>query len=297
MRLAARLRRLDDAWLRNSARRLRHFSARTLGHGPAGAATGTVHDTLVAQPALAGSIAVVLAAGILFATAGRGPDADTTTAPVAPVIPSFPATPLATIGPAPGTSVSVYLARAKQDLEHYGQIAAQRPTYAVVDFRRYLTPTEAVHVAGASAVSSGYVRVPSALPTQSRKVPIASSAELVKGITSVGLVAAATTKTYTTLLASLHPHSNRDRQLALQYRMQRRTAALEARELSHPAKCHCVFAMVVHGDVAALNTLARNPLVRVVDPAPPVVPLNGLTVLPLQPQIRSTVPRDGLPGG
>jgi len=41
----------------------------------------------------------------------------------------------------------------------------------------------------------------------------------------------------------------------------------------------------------------RNPAVRVVDPAPPVVTLTGLTVLPLQPDYTTVVPRTGLPSG
>jgi len=57
-----------------------------------------------------------------------------------------------------------------------------------------------------------------------------------------------------------------------------------------------VFAFVVHAGLGELNAIAHRSSVRVVDPAPPVVPLTGLTVLPLQPQVRETVPRDGLPG-
>jgi hypothetical protein len=58
-----------------------------------------------------------------------------------------------------------------------------------------------------------------------------------------------------------------------------------------------VFAFVVHATVGQLNALAHAPDVRTVDPAPPVVSLSGLTVLPLQPEITTVVPRTGLPGG
>jgi hypothetical protein len=56
-----------------------------------------------------------------------------------------------------------------------------------------------------------------------------------------------------------------------------------------------VFAFVVHASAAQLGALTRDPAVRVVDPAPPVVGLSGLTVLPLQPEFTSVVPRPGLP--
>jgi hypothetical protein len=297
MTLADRLRRLDDTWLPTAARRWRGWRAGRSRPGLATTALGQVRAATQVQPALAGSVAVVLAAGVLFATLGTGPDGDNASSVAPIVVPTLPATPLATIGPAPGTSVAVYLGRATQDLQHYAQIAAQRPTYAVVDFKSYLTPDRALSVLGRAQLVAAYVRVPSALPTLSRKVPITGGAELATGIATAGTVAAATANSYAELLKTLHPHDKQDRQLRRQYRLQHRAAAFEASRLSHPGTCRCVFAFVVHGDVEALNTLAHSVLVRVVDPAPPVVPLTGLTVLPLQPQVRSIVPREGLPGG
>lgn len=291
-----RLRRLDESWVPDLARRWRRLRTQDPRGGPVATAVRNVRSAMQTEPALAGSVAVVLAAGILFAALGTGPDSDATSAPKPFVVPSLPATPLATIGPAPGTSVRVYLGRATQDLQHYAQIAAQRSTYAVIDFRRYLTTDQALRVIGETQLASAYVRVPSTLPTLSRKVPVASAADLATGIASAGTVAGATARTYAGLLKALHVHSKQDRELAGQYRRQHRAAALEARQLLHPGTCRCVFALVVHADVQELNTIARNSVVRVVDPAPPVVPLTGLTVLPLQPQVRSVVPRDNLPG-
>jgi hypothetical protein len=296
MALTDRLRRLDDAWVPTAARRWRRFRLERSRPGTTTSAVGQVRSAVQAEPALAGSVAVVLAAGILFAALGTGPDSDATSSPKPFVIPSIPATPLATIGPAPGTAVSVYLGRATQDLQHYAQIAAQRPTYAAVDFRSYLTPDQALAIIGKTQLVSAYVRVPSALPTLSRKVPVASAADLATGIASAGTVARATARTYAGLLKALHVQSTQDRHVAGQYRLQRRAAVLEASQLLHPGTCRCVFAFVVHANVQELNTIARSHAVRVVDPAPPAVPLTGLTVLPLQPQVRSVVPRDGLPG-
>ena len=295
MSLIDRLRRLDDVWVPIAARRWRRFRSEVSGAGAPTTAIGHVRNAVQTEPALAGSVAVVLAAGVLFATLGTGPDSDSTSS--APyVLPSIPATPLATIGPAPGTSVSVYLGRATQDLQHFAQIAADRATYAAVDFRSYLTPDQALAIIGKTQLVSAYVRVPSQLPTLSRKVPVASSADLATGIATAGTVAAATARTYSGLLKALHVHGKQDRELAGQYRQQHRASALEASQLMHPGTCRCVFAFVVRGDIQELNAIARSHLVRVVDPAPPAVPLTGLTVLPLQPQVRSVVPRDGLPG-
>ena len=297
MTIADRLRHLDDTWVPDLARRWRTFRAARLSRADTPATlSGAVRSAVQTEPALAGSVAVVLAAGILFATLGTGPDSDTASTRNPFAVPSFPATPLATIGPAPGTAVSVYLGRATQDLQHFAQIAAHRSTYAVVDFRSYITPDQAVAIVGTTQLASAYVRVPSTLPTLSRKVAVASSSDLATGIAQAGSVAAATAKTYAGLLKALHPRSQQDRELEAQYRRQHRAASLEARHLLHPRSCRCVFALVVHADVEHLDALARNHLVRVVDPAPPVVPLTGLTVLPLQPQVRSVVPRDGLPG-
>lgn len=297
MALTDRLRRLDDSWVPRAARRWRRFRLERSRSDAATSVVGQVRSAVQAEPALAGSVAVVLVAGILFAAFGTGPDSDANS-PQHPfaVIPSIPPTPLATIGPAPGTAVSVYLGRATQDLQHYAQIAAQRPTYAAVDFGRYLTPDQALAIIGKTQLVSAYVRVPSALPTLSRKIPVASSADLSTGIATAGTVAAATAKTYAGLLKALHPSGKQDRLLAVQYRRQRRAAALEASRLLHPGTCRCVFAFVVRANVQELNTIAHSHDVRVVDPAPPAVPLTGLTVLPLQPQVRSVVPRDGLPG-
>jgi len=248
------------------------------------------------QPALAGSIAVVFAAGILLGTLGTGPDNGHT--PVTPVvIPTTPPAALATIGPAPGTAVSVYLTRASFDMRHYGEIAARRPTYAVVDLRRYMTPAKALQVIGDVELVRAYARVPSRLATQARSVPLTEGSDLDSGLLTAGTVARATAKSYGALLKALHPKTKSDHAVKRRYVIQRRAALAEARKLSHPSRCKCVFAFVVRAGVQALGALAHTPGVRVVDPAPPVVTLSGLTVLPLQPEVTTVVPRTGLPGG
>jgi len=249
------------------------------------------------QPALAGSILVVFIASVLLGAFGTGPD-NGRTRTNADDLPSAPPTALATIGPTPGTSISVYLTRASVDLRHYGEIAAHRPTYAVIDFHHYLTPDRALAALGDVDVVRAYVRVPSKLATQARAVPLTTTGtELRTGMLTAASVAKATANSYAALLKALHPSSRADRLVKQRYAAQRAAAVVETRHLSHPDSCACVFAFVVRAGVGQLGALVRNPAVRVVDPAPPVVTLTGLTVLPLQPDYTTVVPRTGLPSG
>jgi hypothetical protein len=291
----SRLRRLDEQWLPRAAQRLRRWR-RSPAPSPIASVVSDVGAAMRAQPALGGSIAVVFAASVLLGSFGTGPDTGRTA--LQPVfLPSAPPGAVATIGPAPGASVSGYLNRASVDLRHYGEIAAHRPTYAVVDIRHYLTPNRALHLLGDLAVVRAYIRVPSKLPTQPRSVPLTTGSDLGTGMLTAATVAKATAKSYAALLSALHPRNHNDELVKRRYALQRRAAVLEARKLSHPDTCACVFAFVVRAGAQALGTLAHDPGVRAVDPAPPVVSLTGLTVLPLQPQVRSVVPRTGLPNG
>jgi hypothetical protein len=250
--------------------------------------------TLRGEPALAGSILVVFVAAVLLGAFGTGPD-NGGRAGVRPVVlPTSPPTAVATIGPTPGTSVSVYLTRAAADLQHYAELATQRPTYAVVDLRRYLTPAQALKVVAGLDIVRAYVRVPSHLDTQPRSVPLTTGSELDTGLRTAAAVAKATATSYGALLKALHPTSKSDRLVKRRYAQQHRAALVETRHLSHPTTCRCVFAFVVHVTADELAALNRAPAVRVVDPAPPVVSLTGLTVLPLQPEFTTVVPRPGL---
>lgn len=288
----SRLRSLDDRWLPRAARRLRQWR-RSPAPQPVASVFSDIGAAMRAEPALGGSIAVVFAASVLLGIFGTGPDTGRTV--VRPVfLPSAPPSAVSTIGPVPGTSVSGYLNRASVDLRHYGEIAAHRPTYAVVDLRHYLTPNRALHMFGDVAVVRAYIRVPSKLPTQPRSVPLTTGSDLGTGMLTAATVAKATAKSYSALLAALHPRNHNDQLVKHRYAVQRRAAVLEARKLSRPDSCACVFAFVVRAGAQVLGALAHDPEVRAVDPAPPVVSLTGLTVLPLQPQVRSVVPRTGL---
>ena len=289
------LRGLDERWVPRAAQWLRVTLGRTSRWRPVSLVATNLTSALRGEPALAGSILVVFVAAVLLGAFGTGPDngGRTSVAPV--VLPTSPPTAIATIGPTPGTSVSVYLTRAAADLRHYAELAAHRPTYAVVDLRHYLTPGRALEIVAGINIVRAYVRVPSHLDTQPRSVPLTTGSELDTGLRTAAAVAKATATSYEALLKALHPTSKSDRLVKRRYAQQHRAAVVETRQLSHPSSCRCVFAFVVHVSADELAALDRNPAVRVVDPAPAAVSLAGLTVLPLQPEYTSVVPRPGLP--
>ena len=247
------------------------------------------------EPALVGSIAAVLVAAILLATVGEGGPKD---GPVPrPVVSVPPPVATQTIGPAPGASVATYLTRANYDLRHFGQIAGGRSTYAVVDLKHYVDPTAVTAVFRKVTIVRAYARVPSRLPTEVRSVPVSARDTLRRGLRTVAAVAEATAKSYASLLRTFRPSSRTDRDTRRRYADQRRAALVETRRYSHPATCRCVFAVVVRADFETLAALTRDPGVRVVDPASPVIPITGLTVRPLEPRVTTVVPRTGLLGG
>lgn len=289
------LRGLDERWVPRVARGMRQALRRASVWRPVSLVGSNVTSVLRGEPALAGSILVVFVAGLLLGVFGTGPDNGGHAGVQPAVLPSTPPTAIATIGPTPGTSVSAYLTRAAADVRHYAELATRRQTYAVVDLRHYLTPGQALKVVTGVDIVRAYVRVPSHLDTQPRSVPLTTASELDTGLRTAAAVAKATAKSYAALLKALHPTTQSDRLVKRRYAQQHRAAVVETRHLSHPSSCGCVFAFVVHVSSDQLAALDRDPAVRVVDPAPPAVSITGLTVLPLQPEFTTVVPRPGLP--
>jgi hypothetical protein len=287
------LARLDEQWLPRLALRAHRLAAALQGSsGRPG--VRLVGATANAEPALAGSIVAVLVAGVLLAAVGEpAASRDDSSAPATPLVPI-----IATVGPVPGSSVASYLTKASFDLRHFGEIARGRATYAVVDLRSFQTPAQAEAIFGAVQVVRAYVRVRAgALPTAVRSVPVQSASLIPPGMRTAATVAAATAKSYAVLLAGLHPRTAADRLVKRRYEQMARAAALEARALSHPLTCPCVFAAIVRSNAIGLTTLAGEPQVRAVDPGPPEVELTGLTALPLDPRVATRVPGTGLPSG
>jgi hypothetical protein len=289
----SRLRQLDDQWVPRLAARL-HRIGNVLRLGSRRPAVRLVGAAATTEPALAGSIAAVLIAGVLLAGIGEpAASRDDTGAPPPPPTPI-----VATVGPMPGASVTSYLTKAAFDLRHFGEISRGRSTYAVVDLRGFETPTDARVLFGALQVVRAYVRVRAGkLPMSVRSIPVLNAGLIAPGMKTAAAVAAATAKSYGVLLAGLHPKTAQDRTVKRRYAQMHRAAQVEAAALRRPLQCACVFAVVVRADYARLSTLAAEPEIRCVDPGPPDVELTGLTALPLDPRVTRVVPGTGLPSG
>lgn len=290
----APLRRLDERWVPRAADAVARVRARIRRGGSAPAAV-IARRAISDEPALAGSIAAVLVAGVLLATVGEsGPRGDNAPQPSPP----NPVAVVATVGPTPGASVATYLTHAGFDLRHFGEIAEGRSTFAVVDLDRYETPAQVQSSLADIEVVRAYVKVRAGrLPTLVRSVPVSNVSALDTGMRTAGLVAKTTAKSYAVLLGGLHPRTAADRAVKKRYAQQRVASLREATALAHPGSCACVFAVIVRGTYVQLAALSRAPGVRAVDPAPPQVEISGLTALPLLPDVTRTVPRTGLPGG
>jgi hypothetical protein len=288
----SKLSRIDDDWVPRAARAVRR-AVGWLG-GRAGGPAGRLSRVAEEEPALTASVATVLVAAVLVAAFGgdRTLDTDRGSRVQGPA----PAPLVATVGPPPGASVATYLTHAQFNLRHFGTIAASRPTYAVVHLERYLTPTEAGNVLAGVRVERAYVRVPSELPTIYRSINLVTLGQLDEEMVAAARSATEVAESYKALIDALRPTAT-DHEVRHQYVLNRRASLADARELGRPGRCACVFAVVVRGTYDQLAQLAGRDGVRAVEPAPAVVPLPSLTVFPLQPQIKTVVPRDRPAGG
>jgi hypothetical protein len=290
-------RSLDESWLpklAGRAHRWRHSAyktARSIG-GPRSAPGHAAR----AEPALAGSIGAVVIAALLVAIFGphdpydhdAGPD--NSNASIAP--------PQQTLGAAPGTSITTYLTTAAFDLRHFAEVSRGKPGYALVSLRRYLTPAEATRLFTGVSVTRAYVRVPSpTLPTSIYPVSLLGSfANLTEGMLSQSRFAGLNAKTYAQIVAGFHPKTDREKLEKRLYAKLAEAAKFESTVLARPQSCGCVFAVLVHADYLHLAELATTSEVRAVDPAPPAISLDQLSVLPLRPDFTTVVPRPGVLG-
>jgi hypothetical protein len=288
----------DERWLPRAAavtqqwaQSLRERMWRWTGPG------SLVGDGVRAQPALAGSTAAVLVAALVLAIAGGpGGPPDESATPIAPVTP-VPAVGT-TLGPAPGTSVATYLVKAAADLRHFDDVSRGKPGYAVIDLDRYVSPAVAERLFAGQKLVRAYARVPGGrLPTQVHAIPLEDNFALLdEGMLASGRLATATAKTFQVLVTQLSPSTPNARQLKARYSLQEQASSYEGQRLSRPATCSCVFAVVVKAAAVQLAAMARTPGIRIVDPAPPTTSIDALTVFPLEPEVRTVVPKGGLFG-
>jgi len=295
----SRLRGLDDSWLprlAEQAHRL-HLSARRFVVSISGPASASGH-AVRAQPALAGSIGAVAVAALLVAVFGTHDPYDSDSGPTTSPTPSIQQ-PVQTLGPQPGASVPTYLTTAAFDLRHFAEVSRGQKGYALVSLRRYLTPTDLTRLFAGVDVARVFIRVPSPkLPTSVYPVNVLGSTynNLVAGMQSQSRFAGLNAKTYAQIVAGFRPHTDREKLEKKLYQKLALAARYESAALAKPLSCGCVFAVVVHADYLRLAGLTGVPDVRAVDPAPPSVTLDQLSVLPLRPDFTTVVPRPGVLG-
>ncbi|MBV9096902.1 MAG: hypothetical protein JO079_02490 [Frankiaceae bacterium] len=292
------LRSLDESWLPRLARRAHHWRRRTYhAAGAVGGPRSPAGHAARTEPALAGSIAAVVIAALLVAIFGpHDPydhDGGFDTSGGGSIAP-----PQQTLGPQPGASVSTYLTSAAFDLRHFFEVSRGKPGYALVSLKRYVTPAEAARVLGTISVTRAYVRVPNrTLPTSIYPVSLLGNFEnLAQGMQSQSRFAGLNAKTYAQIVAGFKPKTDREKQERLIYGKLANAARFESVALATPQTCGCVFALLVHADYLHLLLLTQLPDVRAVDPAPPAITLDQLSVLPLRPDFTTVVPRPGVFG-
>lgn len=291
------LRSLDESWLPRLARRAHRWRHRAHTHVQAvGGARSAAGHAARAEPALAGSIAAVLVAAMLVAIFGphdpydHDGGVDVPTGSIAP--------PTQTLGPQSGTSVATYLTAASFDLRHFAEVSRGKPGYALVSLSRYLTPADVTRLVTGINVTRAYVHAPDpTLPTSVYPVALLGNFEnLAVGMESQSHFAGLNAKTYAQIVAGFHAKTDREKLEKRLYAELAAAASFEAKLLATPETCACVFALLVRADYLHLAALTRLPGVRAVDPAPPAVTLDQLSVLPLRPDVTTVVPRPGVLG-
>jgi hypothetical protein len=169
-----------------------------------------------------------------------------------------------TLGPAPGTSVAVYLAATRKRAV---MLSAQSPDglyTALVSFNRYLTPAQAVKVLGDLEI---HKVIAHAHITGAEVVPIPVTTNLVQDVSAMFTAIAKRKlrdrKEFLNLGSSISGTSKEDLQFKAFYADAARTAALEA--AAYEKNCACIVGALVRGkarDLAALPALSG---VRAVD--------------------------------
>lgn len=183
------------------------------------------------------------------------------------------------LGPHDGELVSEYVARTRTALDSRHD---RTPTYALVAMDSYLPPAQVPDALPDVPIVRALVRVP--LPrvqTRLFEFPARTPADIVGGMGAAA--------------RDLDAETRDDlARPAAQDAVAVAVARAQADRLRRA--CSCVVAVVVRAEPDALERLARQPLVRAVEPAPAGEPLARLAFAPLLPEQRTRVeppPDDG----
>jgi hypothetical protein len=279
------LRSLDDRFLPVAATRARRAArvlerAGTRGRGVADAVMRVLRE----RPVISGVLLLAIV-GAIVATAvtEHRPTSTSTTRSVR----------FADVGPSAGVRAEDYVAATHRRLDRLSA-GDGRETYAVVDFSGYVTVATAGQAVNGMGVFRAYFRaVVPGVQTQPHTALVRSMSEVASSIASTATVERSAAESFQKLAGAIPTRTSIEKQVRDTYARQAQIAAVEGRALT--PTCACVYALVVHGTVADLKALARRPGVRVVDPAPAGIPLEGLAVVPLLPEITGAMPVPGRP--
>lgn len=238
-----------------------------------------LHRSTVVLIAAAGAV-LLSGVGALLAYPGPGP--------------AYPIDPTATasLGPAAGEPVATYAARAAGRLSRLTESAPDAPAYALVDLTGYWTPQQVAGLVGSLTLRLVYVHVPVAgLPTEVYPIAVTGPGSLGSGLTELSRRSRLAATEEMQVLGL--PGSKLPAVLVKAIRL--RATALAREAVGFGPDCRCVFALVVRGTVRSLARLARRPVARVVDPAPPDVGFAGLAFQWVLPETSGRFPPGGLP--
>ena len=197
-----------------------------------------------------------------------------------------------TVGPAAGQQVRAYQAQADGRVARFARAHPGTPTYAVVDFKRYLSSAQVAQLVGQAGLARAYlhVTVPKA-QTPLHVLSVHAAGELPAAIVRLGKVAAQETQGFRQLLQIVAtPTSDRERAVRQAYTDRLRTTQAEAKALT--PGCACVYAVVLKATGATLQQLGKAGLVRIVDPAPADAALADLATIPVLPEVTGAVPEN-----
>lgn len=239
------------------------------------------------NPTITTAVATVAGAAVLLVATGG--DHHRAVAPVRPSLAE--ALPGDVLGPTAGDSASTYLGVAQQRLKTIAASATPLPVTAVVDFTGYLTPaavdSELSGLDGVQVIRA-FVRVAPPATGAVHTVTLLSGSDLGTDVALLQAQAHTIVVNYgkRVAIAKADP-SVANEQVVTEYADEARQAKIDAAGIGLTSGC--VFALVVTGPASQLEQLGALPDVRVLDPAPPTVPREDLMIVPLEPQVLTTV--------
>ena len=285
------LQRLDDVVLLPAARRLqagvrrgRLWAAESLPTQEA-LRTDPVRALRQRPQALVGAVIVLvlLTSVVAVLTHRDRQDTGATAGPTAAVT---------TVGPAAGQQVRAYAAQADGRLARFARAHPGTLTYAVVDFKHYLSSAQVARLVGPAGLVRAYLHVTvRGAQTPLHVLSVNSAAELPAAVARLGKVAAQESQGFQQLLQIVAtPTSERERAVRSAYSDRLRTTQAEAKALT--PTCSCIYAVVLKATGATLQQMGKAGLVRIVDPAPADAALADLATIPVLPEVTGAVPEN-----